>query len=103
MPGRHHLKMLAILLFGTLIFPAVLGCGGNGPTSPSASDRLQLPLGPYTLMANVAQEQLRGCAATGLFAVTTFSFFTRVTLSHEGTEWVARSATSSDGTVELRF
>ena len=87
---------------GLVALLGVAACGGRGPTAPSGVDRLQLPLGAYTFMASATASQSPPCTTTGSMAPA-FRLFARVTLAHEGQEWVARSSTIADGNIELRF
>ena len=76
---------------------ALAGCGGT-PVSPESS---LLPLTPGNYVLVGYAQPLSTCQGTGAFqGVTLLSY---ITLSRQGTAWLARSATPADGDVELRF
>ena len=74
---------------------ALAGCGGT-PVSPESS---LLPLTPGNYVLVGYAQPLSTCQGTGAFqGVTLLSY---ITLSRQGTAWLARSATPADGDVEL--
>ncbi len=76
---------------------ALAGCGGT-PVSPESS---LLPLTPGNYVLVGYAQPLSTCQGTGAFqGVTLLSY---ITLSRQGTAWLARSATPADGDVELWF
>jgi hypothetical protein len=90
--------VLAVLLIAASIAQA--SCGGpSSPDGTTSNDRLQLPTGSYTLFLS---SSAASCTAQGPINPS-FQLPTRVTLTHEVAEWVARSSTSADGDIELRF
>ncbi|TAK16049.1 MAG: hypothetical protein EPO35_06110 [Acidobacteria bacterium] len=78
---------------------AVLAC--SGPFAPSPTlDRVSLALGAYDFFVSQPNPPVE-CGGTG--PLSSAGLFARVNLSHEGTEWVARSAAPADGDLEVRF
>ena len=76
---------------------ALASCGGT-PVSPESS---LLPLTPGNYVLVGFAQPLSNCQGTGAFqGVTLLSY---ITLSRQGTAWLARSASPADGDVELSF
>ena len=76
---------------------ALASCGGT-PVSPESS---LLPLAPGNYVLVGFAQPLSNCQGTGAFqGVTLLSY---ITLSRQGTAWLARSASPADGDVELSF
>lgn len=89
-------RILTAALACSLIASAS-GCSKTA-TSPAA-EPLQITPGAYTL--GVGSLTLNSpCAAPGS---SNISFHTRVTITHEGANWFARSTTGADGDVEIAF
>jgi hypothetical protein len=88
---------------------AVAACGG--PAAPSDRSTavtttiggISLPLGPYELYVAVDDEQGLVCTRSGGGLVGFVSLTTNVTLSQDGSDWVARSTTPDNGNIDLRF
>ena len=93
----------------SLLTTGCAGAGRTSPTAPSASSQVSISPGAYLFVASVSATSLLpgssatvvGCSGSGtVVGVSTSSF---VTLSQEGSTWVARSTTPADGDVEIRF
>lgn len=96
MPASTRRRVVALALASVL---SACGNGGSSPTRPEMPP-VTIPTGPQVLRINLsgpcpAPETPRG----GFLPLV----YTRVMVSHSGSEWVATAASADAGTVELRF
>ena len=93
------MKSRRIALAATLAVAAACSSPSTPSGSSGAVDRLTITPGPYDffLSQNPAPSQ---CGVNSIAGAVVSS---HVTLSHEGTTWIARSTTTADGDLEIRF
>lgn len=93
MLGRHkRIAGVAIAFIGA-------ACG-SAPTSPEDLFNLHLTPGEYLFVTSVLNPP-PNCGPN--FGTQDVAMSSRVTLNREGSDWVARSTTTADGTLQFTF
>jgi hypothetical protein len=91
---RSRARRPAVAGLVAFVLACLIGC-----RSPSVPSRLALEPGRYVIVTSPEEITPTTCSGPGLGG----SIVTLVTLSRNGSEWVARSESGSNGDVELRF